>query len=120
MSDPVPRLRVFAGPNGSGKSTIKEMLPPAWLGIYVNADEIEKTIRREGAIDLAAFGIDPKAMAGLPDFLRQASLLVHAGLVADADQLVGHGTRLVFGPVRVNSYHASVLADFIRRHLLSD
>jgi predicted ABC-type ATPase len=38
----VPRLRIFAGPNGSGKSTIKDMLPQAWLGVYINADDIEK------------------------------------------------------------------------------
>ena len=47
MNAPVPRLRMFAGPNGSGKSTIKDVLPPQWLGIYVNADEIEKTIRAD-------------------------------------------------------------------------
>lgn len=45
-------------------------------------------------------------MAHLPAFLRQSPLLVGAGLQADADQLLCHGTRLVFGPVRVNSYHA--------------
>ncbi len=39
------RLRMFAGPNGSGKSTIKDMLPPERLGVYVNADDIEKAIR---------------------------------------------------------------------------
>lgn len=33
MSAPVPRLRMFAGPNGSGKSTIKDILPPEWLGV---------------------------------------------------------------------------------------
>lgn len=42
MSEPTPRLRMFAGPNGSGKSTLKKVvtdqLPPEVLGIYVNAD----------------------------------------------------------------------------------
>lgn len=47
MSAAVPRLRVFAGPNGSGKSTIKEMLQQEWLGVYINADEIEKSIREQ-------------------------------------------------------------------------
>ncbi|MEY4909874.1 MAG: hypothetical protein RL260_3592 [Pseudomonadota bacterium] len=119
MSDPVPRLRVFAGPNGSGKSTIKDMLPAAWLGIYVNADEIEKTILHGGALDLAAFGVRAETVAGLLAFLRQAPLLVRAGLQFDADRLALQGTRLAFGLVRVNSYHASVLADFIRQHLLA-
>jgi predicted ABC-type ATPase len=36
-----PRLRVLAGPNGSGKSTIKGELKPEWIGVFVNADEIE-------------------------------------------------------------------------------
>ncbi|MET3604620.1 putative ABC-type ATPase [Sphaerotilus sulfidivorans] len=47
MSQPIPRLRVFAGPNGSGKSTIKDSLLPQWLGVYVNADDIEKAIRTQ-------------------------------------------------------------------------
>ena len=38
------RLRVFAGPNGSGKSTILKNLDPEWIGCYVNADEIEKSL----------------------------------------------------------------------------
>lgn len=57
MSTPTPRLRMFASPNGSGKSTIKEILPEAWLGIYVNADEIEKSIRFDGRLDWSSFGI---------------------------------------------------------------
>jgi predicted ABC-type ATPase len=39
-----PRLRMFAGPNGSGKSTIKSVIRPELLGIYINPDEIEKEI----------------------------------------------------------------------------
>jgi predicted ABC-type ATPase len=50
-----PRLRVFAGPNGSGKSTIPEILRPEWIGVYVNADEIEKQLRHSGALDLNSF-----------------------------------------------------------------
>ncbi|MDQ3108697.1 MAG: hypothetical protein M3R17_02290 [Bacteroidota bacterium] len=45
------RLRVFAGPNGSGKSTIiksvseyKERNIPLDFGVYVNADDIAKTV----------------------------------------------------------------------------
>lgn len=36
-----PSLVVFAGPNGSGKSTITKLVSTA--GIYVNADDIQKT-----------------------------------------------------------------------------
>ena len=57
MTAPVPRLRMFAGPNGSGKSTIKDMLPLQWLGVYVNADEMEKAIRSDGYLDLSSFEV---------------------------------------------------------------
>lgn len=35
---------MFAGPNGSGKSTIKSVVPPELLGVYVNPDEMQKDI----------------------------------------------------------------------------
>lgn len=53
-----PRLRVLAGPNGSGKSTIKGELKPEWIGVFVNADEIERSLRESGGmLDLKAMGI---------------------------------------------------------------
>ena len=50
MSRQTPRLRMFAGPNGSGKSTVKDnlKLPPKLIGVYVNPDELEATVRRDG------------------------------------------------------------------------
>lgn len=58
MSEPTPRLRMFAGPNGSGKSTIKSVLASELLGFYINPDELQKAIEDCGAIDLAQFGIE--------------------------------------------------------------
>ena len=58
MSGGTPRLRMFAGPNGSGKSELKKYLPPALLGVYLNADEIEKEIRGKGCLDLSSYGVD--------------------------------------------------------------
>lgn len=43
---PQPRIRMFAGPNGSGKSTIKEYLLPHYIGAYLNADELEKSLKK--------------------------------------------------------------------------
>lgn len=57
MSAVQPRLRMFAGPNGSGKSTLKDVLDPAWLGVYVNADDIEAEIRAQGFVSLAPYGV---------------------------------------------------------------
>ncbi len=82
MTDPQPRLRMFAGPNGSGKSTIKEVIPAEWLGVYINPDEIEKTIRETGGLPLADFEVQTTGpvlrsfleTSVLSDFLRQQLL----------------------------------------------
>ena len=58
MSSVQPRLRMFAGPNGSGKSTLKDVLDPDWLGIYLNADDIEADIRAQGFVSLEPFGVE--------------------------------------------------------------
>lgn len=119
MTSAIARLRVFAGPNGSGKSTIKDVLPPQWLGIYVNADEIEKTLRASGQLDLACFGITAASAASLPAFLNQSRLLDLVGLLPQAQRIAVQDSWVQFGTLEVNSYFASVLADFIRHQLLA-
>ena len=118
MNAPVPRLRMFAGPNGSGKSTIKEVLPSQWLGVYLNADEIEKTVRADSCLNLATFQVKTDTQE-LQAFLQASGLLKKAGLLAQVSQLTLVDGCVVFGPVVVNSYWASVLADFIRNKLLA-
>lgn len=122
MTDPKPRLRMFAGPNGSGKSTIKDVIPPEWLGVYINPDEIEKSIRRDGHLVLSDYSVTTQADE-LFRFLRASTLLSKAGLLDAVDGLrllpVGAAQHVVFGSVPVNSYWASVLADFIRHRLLA-
>jgi len=61
-----PRLRVLAGPNGSGKSTIQSELKPQWIGVFINADEIERTLKDStGELSLAKLGITAKPAAVL-------------------------------------------------------
>jgi predicted ABC-type ATPase len=112
-----PRLRIFAGPNGSGKSTIKEMLPEAWLGVYVNADDIEKYLRDKGVLALDNFEVAASSEE-LHEFLRNSSLLRNAGLLTQAAQLQLVENKIHTGSISINSYLASVLADFIRHKLL--
>jgi len=114
-----PRLRLFAGPNGSGKSTlVRSVLRPELLGVYVNPDDIQAAIRRDGWLDLSAYRLssadgDPIA------FLRASTFLADHGFAADADRLTLADGRIAFTGVTVNAYHASVLADFVRRALLA-
>lgn len=112
-----PFLRMFAGPNGSGKSTITGGIDPSLLGIYVNADEMEKDIRRTGFLDVAAYGVEATGFDVL-GFFQQSPFLESAGLADDAASLTFTNGRLGFHDVPVNSYHASVSADFIRQRLL--
>ena len=52
------RMRVFAGPNGSGKTTIfKGILAEnkVQLGVYVNADDIEKVLSQTSRVDFSNY-----------------------------------------------------------------
>lgn len=115
---PVPRLRVFAGPNGSGKSTIKDQIPPNLIGIYVNADEIEKTARSSGLLDLGLFGITANSH-DLKAFFSGHALVAKAGLQTQSSRVNLDGQCIDFSAVDMNSYMASVTADFIRHQLLA-
>jgi predicted ABC-type ATPase len=108
---------MFAGPNGSGKSTLKSVLSPELLGVYLNPDEIENNIRAHGWLDLAAFDVSTSPEEILA-FFKQATLLQKAGLTAAAECLRFSEGKLLFHDVAVNSYFASVAADFLRRKLM--
>jgi predicted ABC-type ATPase len=112
-----PRLRMFAGPNGSGKSTIKSVIRSELLGVYINPDEIEKDIRNGDFLDLLAFGVRTTS-AEILAFFQNSTLLAKADLLEEAEYLSFNDDKLSFHNVIVNSYFASVAADFIRHKLL--
>ena len=70
MNTDVPRLRIFAGPNGSGKSSIQSVIGRDLLGVYINPDDIEKSIRERDMLDLRAYGVNTTADEILPFFLN--------------------------------------------------
>jgi predicted ABC-type ATPase len=112
-----PRLRMFAGPNGSGKSTIKSVIRSELLGVYINPDEIEKDIRNSDFLDLRDFKVRTTA-AEILDFFQDSTLSGNAELLDEAELLSFNDDKLSFHNVIVNSYFASVAADFIRHKLL--
>ena len=103
---------MFAGPNGSGKSTIKGLLRDDWLGVYINADEIEASLRR-GMLDLSKFQLDSAAATAALFHLKQSPR--HAGIASHWEVV---GSKLLPNTTVVDSYWASSLADFIRSELL--
>ncbi len=112
-----PRLRVFAGPNGSGKSTIKHILAPELIYTYVNADDLEREARNRGAIDFTPFKVDC-AEDAFKAFFVEHPLIVREALVGQAEHFSMTGSDLCLNGMEMNSYHASVIADYIRHKLL--
>ena len=117
IADLTPRLRMFAGPNGSGKSTMKALLRPDLLMRYINADDIEAAIRGNGFFDFTEWQIEASETE-IRAFLSQSSLLDKANLREQAANLDLRNGKLFFEPGQINSYFASVLADWTRRQLV--
>lgn len=108
---------MFAGPNGSGKSTLKSVLPKELLGVYLNPDEMEQEIRRQGFLDFNAYNVSVTADEVLA-FFKGSSFLISEGFGDEAKRLDFSNGRLNFANVQMNSYLASVAADFLRQKLL--
>lgn len=117
MNSAVPRLRMFAGPNGSGKSTLKSYLSPSLLGVYLNPDEMEQTIRLKRFLDFSDFQITPTADR-TQKFFASSTLLRAAGIADQVAKLVFSHACVDFNAVPVNSYLAAVAVELIRHELL--
>lgn len=116
------RLRMFAGPNGSGKSTLKLQIEDKisdhqLFRNYINPDEIEANIRNTQILDLGSYGISSTKNEVL-DFFVNSPFLQQVHLSEPAQRLNYADGKLLFHHVDVNSYFASVAADFIRQKLL--
>lgn len=111
------RMRMFAGPNGSGKSSLKSLLQPDLLGVYVNPDEIEMACRQNSGLDLSDYGIHDAAEEALA-FIQSSSFLGSSQFGPSVKSLTIAHNRLDLGEMPANSYLASVIADFLRHQLL--
>lgn len=108
---------MFAGPNGSGKSTLNTILNENLLGIYINADEIEKEIRKFDFLNLSNYNINATTEE-IHSFFMHHSLIQKADLSNETRRLSVSDNKISFFEIIVNSYFASVCADFIRHKLL--
>ena len=112
-----PRLRMFAGPNGSGKSTLNTIISKELLGVYINPDEIEKEIKKFDFLDMLAYYVETTEQEVL-SFFTNHPLIEKADLDDDIYMLKFFDNKIDFSNLLVNSYYASVCADFIRHQLL--
>ncbi len=116
-------LRVFAGPNGSGKSTLFEAIKKKknlHLGCFVNSDEIEKTLKNDGFIDLELYElncrpIDWSNFARTKDAKSLIKIATASG-ISISIQLTGN--KLYCDSKTFSSYYAAYISSFIRYQLL--
>jgi len=115
------RLRMFAGPNGSGKSTIFNTISSQFdLGIYLNADEIEKQLQCTKLINLNDYGLPALSEGRFQSFLHNHSLFLKAISEKFKIDLHCEGSIISTPGGNTHSYEASILADFIRTELLKE
>ena len=113
------RLRVFAGPNGSGKSTIVSEIQANYdLGHYLNADDIEQTLRSENQIDLAAYGLTESQVESISIKLPTHSIFKKATSDGFEIDLKIEGSIISSPNNKTHSYEASLIADLVRNELI--
>ena len=118
----VARLRMFAGPNGSGKTAVKIKLdkPANWFGVYLNPDELESTIREGQVLPVDEFWFNHHYREDLSTFLHPQNFYRVKICTTMPMRLSVVIVSSIFSQLAFNSYHASVLADFLRRKCLEE
>ncbi|MFN8576370.1 MAG: hypothetical protein U0354_05895 [Candidatus Sericytochromatia bacterium] len=115
------RLRMFSGPNGSGKSTIYHQIKEKYdLGIYLNADDLEKELKINRFIDLSTFGFNSLEKNELIDFINNHTLTHKAKKEGFNINFEFYENKIVDSGKKSNSYSAALIIDFIRQKLLNE
>lgn len=112
---------MFAGPNGSGKSTVFNEIKREYdfdLGTYINADEIEKKLRKENSIDIADYNLSVKTGEKFEEFICSHSLFKKAENDGYKIDLTFKNGVILNPNSQTHSYQASILADFFRQELI--
>ncbi len=115
----VKRMRVFAGPNGSGKTTIFKGLlaqKDINLGIYVNADDIEKELTlANGQLSFSQFNLNINENE-LREFFRLSRFSPVKRNEANLWEKLTVKDNTLISSANSDSYLAADLAEFIRKN----
>lgn len=114
-----PKFRLFAGPNGSGKSTlISEISKSYFLGVFVNADNLEYELGKKKFIDLSGtFGSSVPTDSAWNSFFEIYKDKDSRSKKFNPESLeIQEGVLLWKG--EMNSYVASIIASFFREELV--
>jgi predicted ABC-type ATPase len=113
----MPIIRMFAGPNGSGKSTIIDSIIESRffnIGVYLNADNIERLAKDIGEINLSPYGIKDLEGDELKNFILKHSLFYKVKSNDAFPYSIVNNSILKTN--EFNSYDASIIVDFIRNY----
>lgn len=113
-------MYMVAGPNGSGKSTIIDEARttiPASIQHYINADNIEKELKKTARLHLENFSVSTDRTE-LLSFIASSSLTQVKHLADPHTGISVAGEVIDFGNTPINSYIASLIADFLRQKLI--
>jgi predicted ABC-type ATPase len=111
---------VFAGPNGSGKSSIFDLIQTQFgVGVYVNADALERQLATPEGVALASFHPslrcdDFEAFYFTHPLHAQSRTHFPFTVGADGGTLTWSGGKAVLH----RSYAAAILADYLRQRLV--
>lgn len=114
-----PKFRLFAGPNGSGKSTlISEIGKFYFLGIFINADNLEYELGKKKFLDLAGiFGNNAPTDFDWNIFFENYKDKDSRSKHFDSKSLeIQEGVLVWKG--EMNSYVASIISSFFREELV--
>jgi predicted ABC-type ATPase len=112
------RLRLIAGPNGSGKTTLTHFLRKQYdlnFGYYINADELELWLKRNGRISFRRFGLKITAPQLFEDFFHRHALAQRCGNMSFT---IRRNTLYLESSLEQYSYFTALFADFVREQLL--
>jgi predicted ABC-type ATPase len=114
----IKRLRVFAGPNGSGKTTIIRDFPKKVpLGVYVNADDIERAIRQNKCLNFSDYKIHVVHRDLDEHFLKGVLAGQNSRHLKSLRFRVSKNSFILESGI-INSYLAADIAAFIRNKLI--
>ena len=114
MTPPKPLLTIIAGPNGSGKSTLTEELIRQGidLGVYINADEIEK--------DLAGLPGKERSKQAQDEAERQRQDCLASGLSFTFETVMSHASKVaLLAQARVSGFNVVMYFVALEDPLLS-
>lgn len=116
------RVRIIAGPNGSGKTTCFLNIRKEHtfkIGVYVNADEIENTLREKSQLNFDEYNLKI-TNEEIQDHFQHSTFSPSKRNEPLLFQSLSISQNIVSVSTTIDSYLAADLAEFIRIHLLKN